>query len=72
MSSPSLSAVRDVSPMSSLGPRAGGPTSRRSFTPAQQLAHLAAYDVAIKNNEGGAYLHRRALLVADHGVEKAA
>ncbi|TFD66513.1 hypothetical protein [Cryobacterium ruanii] len=42
--------------MSSPGPRAGGPTSRRSFTPAQKLAYLPAYDTAIKNNEGGAYL----------------
>ncbi|TFD49886.1 IS3 family transposase [Cryobacterium frigoriphilum] len=46
--------------MSSPGPRAGGPT-RRSITPAQKLAHLAAYDAAIKKNEGGAYLRREGL-----------
>ncbi|WP_166783939.1 hypothetical protein [Cryobacterium sp. Hz9] len=42
--------------MSSPVPRAGGPTSRRSFTPAQTLAYLAAYDLAIKYNEAGVYL----------------
>ncbi len=47
--------------MSSTGPRAGGPTSRRSFSPAQKLAHLAAYDAAIKDHEGGAYLHTEGL-----------
>jgi transposase InsO family protein len=47
--------------MSSPGPQAGGPTSRRSFTPAQKLAYLAAYDTAIKNNEGGAYLRAEGL-----------
>ncbi|TFD69849.1 IS3 family transposase [Cryobacterium ruanii] len=47
--------------MSSSGPRAGGPTSRRSFSPAQKLAYLAAYDVAIKAHEGGAYLRTAGL-----------
>ena len=61
MSSPSVIAVRDDSYMSSSGPRAGGPTSRRSFTPAQKLAHLAAYDTAIKDHEGGAYLRTEGL-----------
>jgi transposase-like protein len=61
MSSPSLIAVRDDSSMSSPGPRAGGPTPRRSFTPAQKLAHLAAYDAAIKIHEGGAYLRTEGL-----------
>jgi transposase len=59
MSSPSLIAVRDDSPMSkssSPGPRSGGPTARRSFTPAQKLDHLAAYEDAISRNGGGAYL----------------
>ena len=60
MSIPSLIAIRDDSHMSSPGPRAGGPT-RRSITPAQKLAHLAAYDAAIKKNEGGAYLRREGL-----------
>lgn len=45
MSSPSLIVVRDDSSMSnsSPGPRSGGPTPRRSYTPAQKLEHLAAY-----------------------------
>jgi transposase-like protein len=35
------------------GPRSGGPTRRRSITPAQKLVHLAAYDVAIATSKGG-------------------
>ena len=64
MSSPSLIAVRDDSPMSSSsspGPRSGGPISRRSFTPAQKLDHLAAYEDAISRNEGGAYLREQGI-----------
>ena len=60
MSSPSLIAVRDDSFMknSSPGPRSGGPSRRRSFTPAQKLDHLAAYEAAIGDNSGGAYLRQ--------------
>ncbi|TFD18578.1 hypothetical protein E3T32_11830 [Cryobacterium sp. TMT2-23] len=63
MPSPSLIAVRDDSPMntSSPGPRSGGPTPRRSFTPAQKLEHLAAYEAAIQNNTGGAYLREQGI-----------
>ncbi len=63
MSSPSVVAIRDDDPMSSSssGPRAGGPTPRRSFTPAQKLDHLAAYEDAITRNQGGAYLR-------EHGI----
>jgi transposase-like protein len=64
MSSPSLIAVRDDSPMStrsSPGPRSGGPTSRRTFTPAQKLDHLAAYEAAILRNEGGGYLREQGI-----------
>ena len=63
MSSPSLIAVADGSSMknSSPGPRAGGPTRRRSFTPAQKLDHLAAYEDAISQNGGGAYLRERGI-----------
>ena len=62
MSSPSVVAMRDDDPMSSSssGPRAGGPT-RRSFTPAQKLDHLAAYEDAVTRNQGGAYLR-------EHGI----
>ena len=63
MSSPSLIVVRDDSSMSnsSPGPRSGGPTPRRSFTPAQKLGHLAAYEDAISRNEGGAYLREQGI-----------
>jgi transposase len=61
MSRQSLIAVRDDSHMSSPGPRAGGPTSRRSFTPAQKLDHLAAYEAAIQNSAGGAYLREQGI-----------
>lgn len=63
MSSASLIAVRDDSRMSNSGPgpRSGGPTLRRSFTPAQKLEHLAAYEVAIGNNTGGAYLREQGI-----------
>lgn len=59
MSSLSLIAVGDDSSMSSgssPGPRSGGPSRRRSFTPAQKLEHLVAYEDAISRGEGGAYL----------------
>lgn len=64
MSSPSLIAVRDGSSMSSSsspGPRSGGPTPRRTFTPAQKLDHLAAYEEAILRNEGGGYLREQGI-----------
>ena len=61
MSSSSSIAMRDDSPMSSSGLRAGGPTSRRSFTLAQKLDHLAAYEAAIQHSEGGAYLRTEGL-----------
>lgn len=47
--------------MDSSGPRAGGPTPRRSFTPAQKLDHLAAYEAACGRGEGGAYLRAEGL-----------
>ena len=64
MSSPSSIAVRDDSPMgssSSPGPRSGGPTPRRTFTPAQKLDHLSSYEAAILRNEGGAYLREQGI-----------
>lgn len=45
----------------SSSPRAGGPSRRRSFTPAQKLEHLAAYESACESSEGGAYLRREGL-----------
>ncbi len=56
----SLSAVVDDGAMSSSGPRAGGP-SRRTFTPAQKLDHVAAYEAACQEKQGGAYLRREGL-----------
>jgi hypothetical protein len=47
--------------MNSPGPRAGGPSPRRSFTPAQKLEFLASYEAAIEFNEGGAFLRREGL-----------
>lgn len=48
--------------MSNLGPRAGGPTTRRSFTPAQKLAHLRGYEAARDDGSGcGAYLRREGI-----------
>ncbi len=46
---------------SASSPRAGGPSRRRSFTPAQKLEHLAAYEAACQHGEGGAYLRREGL-----------
>ena len=64
MSSSSLIAMRDDIPMNAnaAGPRAGGPTSRRSFTPAQKLDHLAAYETSMSGGQGGAYLRVRACI----------
>jgi transposase len=47
--------------MSSPGPRSGGPTSRRSFSSAQKLDHLAAYEAAVRDGQGGAYLRSHGL-----------
>lgn len=56
-----LSAVTDDGGMSSPSPRSGGPSRRRSFTPEQKLAHLAAYEQAGTEHQGGAYLRREGL-----------
>ena len=42
-------------------PRAGGPSRRRSFTPAQKHEHLAEYEAACQSGPGGAYLRREGL-----------
>jgi hypothetical protein len=70
MSSPSLIAVRDDSPISessSPGPRSGGPTARRPFTRAQKLDHLAAYEDA-KNRVGSAAAPPRWWVVGRGGL----
>jgi len=64
MSNPSISVVHHDSPMNNNipeGPRSGGPTRRRSITPAQKLVHLAAYDVAIATSKGGACLREQGI-----------
>ncbi len=60
LSSPPFGATDD-GVMSSSHPRAGGPVRRRSFTPAQKLAHLVEYDKARQEGQGGAYLRREGL-----------
>ncbi len=42
-------------------PRSGGPTPRRSYTPAQKLAHMNAYEAACEQRDGGAYLRENGL-----------
>ena len=61
MSSSSFTALREDARMNKPGPRAGGPTSRRSFTAAQKLDHITAYEAAMKKGEGGAYLRANGL-----------
>jgi hypothetical protein len=61
MSSSTLTTVPHDGGMAASQPRLGGPTRRRSFTPAQKLDHLAAYEAAVTQGSGGAYLRREAL-----------
>ena len=61
MSSPVLSPAGQDGPLNSPEPRAGGPTRRRSFTPARKLQYLASYEAACQSNEGGAFLRREGL-----------
>lgn len=57
----SLTAVRDDGRVTNPGPRAGGPGSRRSFSAAQKLEHLSAYEAALEEGRGGAYLRENGL-----------
>ena len=61
MTSSSLTGLREDARMTRPGPRAGGPTSRRSFTSAQKLDHIAAYEAAMTKGDGGAYLRANGL-----------
>lgn len=47
--------------MTTPGPRAGGPSRRRTFNPTEKLELLAGYEEAIAKQKGGAYLR-------EHGV----
>lgn len=53
--------VVDDGSMSDSQPRAGGPSRRRTFAPAEKLQHLAAYDEACLESRGGGYLRREGL-----------
>jgi transposase len=61
MSSSSLTALREDARMTKPGPRSGGPTARRSFSSAQKLEHIAAYEAAMQKGDGGAYLRANGL-----------
>lgn len=56
-----LSPVLDDEGMTRSRPRAGGPKRRRTFSPAEKLAHLVAYDQACQGGQGGAYLRREGM-----------
>ena len=60
MRSSTLTPVHDDVRMDPSQLRSGGPT-RRSFTPAQKLAHLASYEAAVAGGTGGAYLRQEGL-----------
>ena len=64
-SSSVLARVGDDGGMVSAVPNSGGPRSdrplRRSFTPAQKMAHVTAYEAACQSNQGGAYLRSEGL-----------
>ena len=61
MSFSTLTPVPDDGRMDASRPRFGGPTRRRSFTPAQKLDHVAAYEAALTQGGGGAYLRQQGL-----------
>jgi len=61
MSSSTLTPVPHDGRMDASQPRFGGPTRRRSFTPAQKLDHVAAYEAALAQGGGGAYLRQEGL-----------
>lgn len=44
--------------MTNPGPRAGGPSRRRTFTPTEKLDLLSGYEEAIAEQKGGAYLRK--------------
>lgn len=58
--SSSSSSISDDGAMNTPHPRADGPR-RRTFTPQQKLAHLAAYEEACRRQQGGAYLRQQGL-----------
>lgn len=61
MPQPDLIEVSQDGLMSTPGPRAGGPTPRRSYSPAQKLELLTQYDDACATREGSGFLR-------EHGI----
>jgi hypothetical protein len=61
MRSSTLTPVPHDGRMDPSQPPAGGPTRRRSFTPAQKLEYVAAYEAAVAQGNGGAYLRQEGL-----------
>src|SRR5947209_5887807 len=61
MSVTSALGVVEDGPVSKTGPRAGGPRPRRSFSAADKLAHVHAYEAACAAGDGGGYLRREGL-----------
>lgn len=57
----SLAVAGENARMESTDPVGDGPRRRRTFGPADKLAHLAAYEQACQTNDGGAYLRREGL-----------
>lgn len=55
------SGIADDGAMDASSPRAGGPSRRRTFSPAEKLAHLSGYETALAAGEAGAYLRRNGL-----------
>ena len=55
MSSPAVPQMGHDSPTTNPGPRAGGPSRRRTFTPTEKLDLLSGYEEAIAEQKGGAY-----------------
>lgn len=54
-------SVQDNDRMDPHHPRADGPRKRRTFTAADKLTHLAAYEQACQEGAGGAYLRSEGL-----------
>lgn len=56
-----LTEISQDGAMSTPGPREGGPTPRRSYTPEQKLELLTQYEDACTHREGGGFLR-------EHGI----
>src|SRR3954462_2060632 len=62
MSTMTASAIEgDNERMDPEHPRSGGPRRRRSFTAADKLEHLSAYEQACEHGDGAVYLRREGL-----------